>query len=451
MKRHSLALALITAMLVTCVALPENNLAQGIGPAPATPESECVQVEDESDCLPTAPESDRIDLATPAFSNPTAITNPLFPIGELAQVILLGTEAGESLRVEVTLLPETRTVEWNNQEVEVLVSQYIANADDEVVEVALDFYAQADDGSVWYFGEDVFNYKDGDMVDMDGTWLAGEDGPPGMIMPADPQVGDVYRPENIPGFVFEEVTVVAVDQTVDGPKGPVEGAIIVQELQMDGATEEKTFAPGFGEFSALTEDEDIIVALAVPVGAPTTALPGDLETMSNLASGIFAAVPGANWETIAATTLTLVDTWEAQPEGTLPPVIAAQMDTAVETLVEAVDTESADDARQASLDVAGAALDLHLLYRSLPEVDLDRIAFAADQLRVDAAAGEDGAVKADVVMIESIWDRVGHTVAPETAEAINAHIGDLRDAADAGDLDTASDLAAELQTLLANP
>ena len=28
-----------------------------------------------------------------------------------------------------------------------------------------------------------------------------------MIMPADPRVGDVYRPENIPGLVFEEVTV----------------------------------------------------------------------------------------------------------------------------------------------------------------------------------------------------------------------------------------------------
>ena len=35
-----------------------------------------------------------------------------------------------------------------------------------------------------------------------------------MIMPADPQVGDVYRPENMPGFVFEEVVVTAVGVTV---------------------------------------------------------------------------------------------------------------------------------------------------------------------------------------------------------------------------------------------
>ena len=35
-----------------------------------------------------------------------------------------------------------------------------------------------------------------------------------MIMPADPKVGDVYRPENIPGFVFEEVTVKAVKEKI---------------------------------------------------------------------------------------------------------------------------------------------------------------------------------------------------------------------------------------------
>ena len=61
------------------------------------------------------------------------------------------------------------------------------------------------------------------IADTDGTWLAGKDGPAAMIMPADPQVGDVYRPENIPGFVFEEVTVKAVDQTLDGPARPGRG------------------------------------------------------------------------------------------------------------------------------------------------------------------------------------------------------------------------------------
>jgi hypothetical protein len=51
-----------------------------------------------------------------------------------------------------------------------------------------------------------------------------------MIMPADPQVGDVNRPENIAGLVFEEMAVAETDKTVDGPRGSVEGAIVGREL-----------------------------------------------------------------------------------------------------------------------------------------------------------------------------------------------------------------------------
>ena len=46
-----------------------------------------------------------------------------------------------------------------------LVSQYVAYLGGRIQEVALDFYAQADDGSVWYFGEDVYNYEKGAVAD----------------------------------------------------------------------------------------------------------------------------------------------------------------------------------------------------------------------------------------------------------------------------------------------
>ena len=75
-----------------------------------------------------------------------------------------------------------------------LVSQYMAWRDGRLEEVALDRYAQADDGSVWYFGEDVVEYARGHVVSTEGTWLAGREGPPAMIMPAHPRVGDVSGP-----------------------------------------------------------------------------------------------------------------------------------------------------------------------------------------------------------------------------------------------------------------
>src|SRR5438309_8861024 len=150
-----------------------------------------------------APNSQRVDLAVPTFSDPTEITNPLFPISNLHSALLVGKLKGQPWMAETTLLPQTKVVDWNGQRIETLQSQFVAYVNGRIFEVAVDLYAQADDGSVWYFGEDAFTYKNGLVSDTEGTWRAGEYGRfPAMIMPAHPQVGDVYRTENIPGLVF---------------------------------------------------------------------------------------------------------------------------------------------------------------------------------------------------------------------------------------------------------
>ena len=131
-----------------------------------------------------APLESRIDLEPPQFSNPTEITNPLFPISELESAVLLGEVDGQPFRSETTLLPYTGVVVIDGQPVEVLLSQYMAYLDGRITEVALDRYAQADDGSVWYLGEDVYDYEDGTVVVTGGSWLAGQDRDPAMSCPA---------------------------------------------------------------------------------------------------------------------------------------------------------------------------------------------------------------------------------------------------------------------------
>jgi hypothetical protein len=101
-----------------------------------------------------APDSARVDLVVPSFSHPTRVTNPLFPISTLNAVIVEEV-GGEPLKIETTLLPETKTVEWNGRRVEAVQSQFCADLKGRITEVAVDLYAQADDGSVWYLGEDV--------------------------------------------------------------------------------------------------------------------------------------------------------------------------------------------------------------------------------------------------------------------------------------------------------
>ena len=114
--------------------------------------------------LSAAPVSARVDLTQPTFSNPTVINNPLFPISAVDQTLLVGHVGPAAFRVSYTLLPGTTPVAWKGQTIQTRTIQYVAYEDRRIVEYALDKYGQADDGSVWYFGEDVFRYEDGALA-----------------------------------------------------------------------------------------------------------------------------------------------------------------------------------------------------------------------------------------------------------------------------------------------
>ena len=400
--------------------------------------------------LPLAPDSARVDFATPSFSDPTNITNPLFPISGLHSAVLLGSVDGLPFRTETTLLPDTKTICFNGQEVETAVSQYAAFSDGRIHEVALDFYAQADDGSVWYFGEDVFNYEDGVVANTDGTWLAGEDGPAAMIMPASPQPGDVYRPENAPP-IFEEVTVMAVGLTVDGPDGPVGGAILIQELHADGAFEEKYFAPGYGEFSTGNVGGDLeAIALAVPTDALPGPVPAQLATLEAGAGAIIDAAASSDWSSAAATLATMTAAWAAyQAAGPVPPMLEDQLDTALGNLEAALSAGDAAATGTTAVQVARSSLDLQLRHRAPAEIDLARFGLWARQTIIDAAAGDPAGVLGDATALEWARDRFAHTLGASDLEELNDLLAELREAADDEDLEAAAEAAAQLLDLLA--
>ncbi|MEO6351409.1 MAG: hypothetical protein ABIP53_12225 [Candidatus Limnocylindrales bacterium] len=394
------------------------------------------------------PHSAKVDLEKPVFSAPTSITNPLFPRVGLTQTVQLGIEAGDKLRFEVTLLPDTKVIDWGGQAIETRVTHFMAYSNGRILEVALDFYAQADDGSVWYFGEDVFNYEDGVVVDNEGTWLAGKDGPPGMIMPADPKVGDVYRPENIPGVVFEEVTVQAVSQTVGGPRGPVSGAIFVQEHLMDGTSEDKVFAPGYGEFRAqvVSLDEMYGVAFAVPIDALPGTVPGEIAILSSGAAEIMSSSATEDWIAISATLRTMTDAWQQYQAAGVPERLDVQMSAALDAFSASVDARDPQGARQAAIGVARASLDFELSYRPIADVDLDRLALWVNQLHLDLTADDAALVLGDVAVLEAIWDRVDHAVS--TADAVDAALAALREAVDAEGMALVSDALGAFRTAL---
>jgi len=423
-------------------------------PTKATPVPQASPEELEAashDELPLAPLGDRVDLVAPPFSNPTTVTNPLFPISDLHSAILNGKVDGKPFKVETTLLPETRIIEWiDGQCVETLVSQYVAYLNGHIEEVALDFYAQADDGSVWYFGEDVFNYKHGVVEDLEGTWLAGKDGPAAMIMPADLKVGNAFLPENIPGLVFEEVTVKAIDQTVPGPYGPVHGAMVSEELHQDGSFEEKIFAPGYGEFFTGSGDDVEALALAVPTDAVPGPVPAELQTLSHGAKRILAAVKLKNWKAAAAAAEDMSSAWETyKGTGEVVARLRAPVKRALGGLADEVGSRNSIKSRRSALAVIDAALDLRLQYRLPIQVDTARFDLWSRRVVVDAAADDTAGIFGDVAVLEWIRDRIAHGLDDVTRTRLDVQLLELRNNANDEDLKAAAKTARALRDILA--
>ena len=393
-----------------------------------------------------APDSARVDLAMPSFSDPTKVTNPLFPIGTLNAVIL-GEVDGEPLRIETTLLPRTRAVEWNGQRVEALRSQFCAYLKGRITEVAVDLYAQADDGSVWYFGEDVVDYANGVAATTAGTWRAGRDGPAAMIMPGRPKVGDVYRTENIPGVAFEQVTVKQLDVSVDGPSGPVQGAMVGQELHQDeAALEPKTFAPGHGEWFSGGGHDFEANALAVPADALPGPTPAELDLLSSGADDALNTVRSRDWKATSATVQKMTSAWRTFRGGEVPQRLGVRMDQALGTLTAAVGARNSRTAPQAALDVANASLDLQLRYRPPAQINLARFELWTRQLALDAAARNPAAVQGDVTTLSWIRDRIA--LDGPDGNGIDDQLRYLTSVADAHEFQVAIGQAARLRETL---
>ncbi len=399
--------------------------------------------------IPVAPDAERVDMTVPTFSNPTDVTNPLFPVSRQGSVLFVGHVDGKPFRTEVTLLPYTRVIDWGSQRIETLVSQYVAYLDGRLQEVAYDLYAQADDGSVWYFGEDVADLAHGDIVTKEGTWSAGKDGPAQMIMPADPQVGDVFRTENIPGIAFEQVTVESIDETLRGPVGPIPGGMVGQELHMDGSTEQKLFAPGYGEFFTRDGKDVEALATAVPTDAVSGGTPEQLSTLATGVGHVAEAVVAGNWPDATNAVAAMDAAWRGFRGTGVPRLEVPWVDRALSALAAAVRAKDQLRARQASIDAEQRILDLELRYRPPLEIDLARFGLWATQLLVDADAHDAAAVNGDVFTLFYLRDRLIGALTPAQLTDVNTLIDRLQVAGADHDVARAAAAASKLRDVVA--
>jgi len=465
-KARSTRAIIVLALAITAVpgsgaaarggSLAVNDGPTGCQPTASTPVPQPTQAQlDVAGLgdLPLAPSSARRDLVAAPFNDPTAVDNPLFPISDLHSAILNGHVDGKVFHTETTLLPFTKIIEWTpGQCVRVLVSQYMAFLDGNLQETAIDLYAQADDGSVWYLGEDVNDYSaNGFIVTTEGTWQAGIDGPFAMIMPSDPQVGDAHRAENIPGNSFEEVHISKIDQTFDGPSGPVSGGIVATEIHQDAAPSDKLFAPGYGEFRSTDGPDVEAMALASPTDSLPGGVPAELTTISDGADRIFASrlATATQWRHARTVAQSMLDAWVTFSAGDVPPRLVKPTRVALEGLVTQIASRDRSATRSASIDAAYASNDLQLRYRSVTDIDTMRFELWIRRALVDATAGSRGGVRSDVVTLEWIRDRIAHTLDPVTRTQIDALVGELGTAVVDSDLAAAAATARALREVVA--
>jgi hypothetical protein len=132
-----------------------------------------------------------------------------------------------------------------------------AYLDGELIEETFDWFAQDEEGNMWYFGEDSREIEDGQVVSTEGSWEAGIDGAqPGVIMKAEPRVGDSYRQEYYAGEAEDMGAVVSLDQTVSVPYGNLEDCLQTLDwnpLEED-SIEYKYYAPNVGLILETSED-----------------------------------------------------------------------------------------------------------------------------------------------------------------------------------------------------
>lgn len=174
-----------------------------------------------------------------------SIDNPWLPLKPGDKWIFEGKDGDEVEHIEVVVTGETRQI----MGITATVVRDTVTINGELAEDTHDWYAQDKDGNVWYLGEDTAEYENGKVVSTAGAWEAGVDGAlPGIIMLANPRVGDAYRQEFYAGEAEDVAEVVRTGATETLALGQYDGLLVIKEwtpLDPDVA-EEKSYAMGVG-------------------------------------------------------------------------------------------------------------------------------------------------------------------------------------------------------------
>ena len=199
----ALAVCVTSAALVACSAGPDS----GAEPDPKSPTSTGERIDPSNFVLP--------------------VDNPFFPLEPGTTYRYEGIKEGKRA---VDLFTVTRATKLILGVANTVVVDRLF-VEGRLEEIAHDWYTQDRQGSVWYFGETIREFDPkGDQIPAKGAWQAGVDGAkPGIVMPVQPQVGVVFRPEFYEGVAEDRYRILDVSAEVTVPYGSFADVMVMSE------------------------------------------------------------------------------------------------------------------------------------------------------------------------------------------------------------------------------
>jgi hypothetical protein len=156
----------------------------------------------------------------------------------------------------ITVLSDTEVVDG----VTTRVVEERETEDGTLKEVSRNFFAICqENGSAFYFGEDVDNYDDTGttVINHDGAWRAGVAGArAGVIMPGLPLLGARYFQEIAPDVAMDRAEITSLTTMVETPAGTFQTCLETKETSaIERGKSIKIYAPGIG----LVRDDDLLL------------------------------------------------------------------------------------------------------------------------------------------------------------------------------------------------
>jgi hypothetical protein len=155
----------------------------------------------------------------------------------------------------VTVLDEIKIVDG----VKTRVVEERETSGGQLAEVSRNYFAiDKTTRDLYYFGEDVDEYKNGRVTGHEGAWLAGLDGARfGLMLPGVPKAGDKYYQEQAPKVAMDRAEIISVTETVKVPAGTFSKVLHTRESSaLESGSEDKWYAPDVG----LIKDADFVLA-----------------------------------------------------------------------------------------------------------------------------------------------------------------------------------------------